>query len=37
MSALLSVVIPTLNAEKTLPETLGSLFEGVAEGVLHSK
>ena len=35
MPAPLSVVIPTLNAEKTLPETLGSLFEGVAEGVLH--
>ena len=35
MPAPLSIVIPTLNAQESLPDTLASLFEGVSAGILH--
>lgn len=35
MAATLSIIIPTLNAEDTLPATLDSLLPGVAAGVIR--
>ena len=34
MSAPLSIIIPTYNSEKELPETVTSLFEGLQEGLI---
>jgi len=35
MPAPISIVIPTLNAATSLPDTLAALFEGVQAGVVH--
>ena len=35
MSAPISIVIPTLNSQKTIKKTLVSLFEGIEAGIVR--